>query len=126
TRLAPAGLAATLLPISKNVALALFAAKMPTSRSVNGLGPSTKANATHLTCAQSTSSALANLTCPGNAPTATTTAPATTPATARQYRHAWVSGRLGTPAAYLLTKTASRPCEPPLRSPLRQRGSTDL
>src|SRR5262249_58216450 len=72
TRLAPAGLAATLLPISKNVALALLAVKMLSSRSVNGLGPSSKVNATHLTCEQSTSSALANLTCPVNAPIAKT------------------------------------------------------
>src|SRR5271163_2324816 len=97
TRLAPAGLAATLLPISKNVALALLAVRMPSSRSVYGVGPSSNVNATHLTCAQSTTSlARANLTCPVNAPIATTAAAATTPATVRQYRHARVSGRLGT------------------------------
>src|SRR3984893_10283452 len=37
TRLAPAGLAATLLPISKNVALALLAVRMP-SRGAGGGG----------------------------------------------------------------------------------------
>src|SRR5271155_2296189 len=56
TRLAPAGLAAPLLPISKNVALALFAVRMLSSRSVYGVGPSSNVNATHLTCAQSTTS----------------------------------------------------------------------
>src|ERR1700685_358608 len=112
TRLAPAGLAATLLPISKNVALALLAVRMPSRRSVYGVGPSSKVNATHLTCAQSTTSvAWANLTCPVNAPTATTTAAATASATVRQYRHAWVSGRLGTAEAY---------------PALRQRGPADL
>src|ERR1700733_2911317 len=80
TRLAPAGLAATLLPISKNVALALLAVRMPSSRSVYGVGPSSNVNATHLTCAQSTTSlARANLTCPVNAPIATTAAAAPKP-----------------------------------------------
>src|SRR5271165_6430866 len=107
TRLAPAGLAATLLPISKNVALALLAVKIPSSRSVYGVGPSSNVSATHLTCAQSTTSlALANLTCPVNAPIATTAAAASTPATVRQYRHARVSGRLGT-AGSLPTPTAA-------------------
>src|SRR5271156_6212834 len=97
TRLAPAGLAATLLPISKNVALALLAVRMPSSRSVYGVGPSSNVNATHLTCAQSTTSlARANLTCPVNAPIATTAGAAPTPAAVRQSRHARVSGRLGT------------------------------
>src|SRR5271154_5841630 len=108
TRLAPAGLAATLLPISKNVALALLAVRMPSSRSVYGVGPSSNVNATHLTCAQSTTSlARANLTCPVNAPIATTAAAATTPTTVRQYRHAWLSGRLGTAEAYLAPMQAS-------------------
>src|SRR5581483_12486973 len=40
TRLAPAGLAATLLPIWKNVALAWLAVRMLSSRSVYGVGPS--------------------------------------------------------------------------------------
>src|SRR5947209_1424561 len=101
TRLAPAGLAATLLPISKNVALALLAFKMASSRSVYGVGPSSKVSATHLTCAQSTTSlAWANLTCPVNAPIATITAAAATAATVRRYRHFWLSGRFGTGKPY--------------------------
>src|ERR1700742_4435645 len=101
TRLAPAGLAATLLPISKNVALALFAVRMLSSRSVYGGGPSSNVNARHLTCAQSTTSlACANRTCPVNAPIPTMAAAAATPATVRQYRQAWLSGRFDTAAAY--------------------------
>src|ERR1700736_3413091 len=101
TRLAPAGLAVTLLPISKKVALALLALRMSSSRSVYGVGPSSNVNATHLTCAQSTTSlACANRTCPVNAPTATIAAAAAAPATVRQYRQAWLSGRFGTAAAY--------------------------
>src|ERR1700684_782339 len=101
TRLAPAGLAATLLPISKNGALALFAVRSLSSRSVYGVGPSSNVNATHLTCAQFTTSlACANRTCPVNAPIATIAAAAAAPATVRQYRQAWLSGRFGTAAVY--------------------------
>src|ERR1700739_617562 len=47
-RLAPSGLAATLLPIKKNVALALLSLRMLSSRSVYGLGPSSNVRATNL------------------------------------------------------------------------------
>ena len=56
-RLAPAGLAATLLPIRKNVALASLSFRICNSRSSNGPGPSSNVSATHLTTAQLTLSA---------------------------------------------------------------------
>src|SRR4051812_33387242 len=56
-RLAPAGLAETLLPIRKNVDLASLSSRICSSRSVYGLGPSSNVNATHLTFEQSTLSA---------------------------------------------------------------------
>src|SRR5947209_11052298 len=52
TRLAPAGLAATLLPIRKKVALASASFRICSSRSVYGPGPSSNVNATHLTTEQ--------------------------------------------------------------------------
>src|SRR6201991_3040972 len=102
TRFAPAGAAATLLPISKNVALASLSVRIFSSRSVKGLGPSSNVSATHLTCEQSTLSALALRTCPVMPPTISTAAAASTPRTVLQYRHAWLSGRFGTQAAYRL------------------------
>src|SRR6201991_5097829 len=101
-RLAPAGLAATLLPIKKNVDFASLSASICSSRSVYGLGPSSNVSATHLTCEQSTLSALALRTCPVRPPTTSTAAAASTPRTVLQYRHAWLSGRFGTQAAYRL------------------------
>src|SRR5882757_4052758 len=56
----------------------------------------------HLTCAQSTSSALACLTCPVNPPMTTTAMPAHTPISMRQYDQETPSGRLRTLAAYRL------------------------
>src|SRR5262245_47167942 len=102
TRLAPAGLAATLLPIWKKVALASLSVRIFSSRSVNGLGPSSNVSATHLTFEQSTSSAPALRTCPVRPPTISTAAAASTPRTVLQYREAWLSGRFGTQAAYRL------------------------
>src|SRR4029079_12898842 len=52
-RLAPAGLAAPLLPRRKNVPDASLSFKIDSSRSVYGLGPSSNVSATHLTSAQS-------------------------------------------------------------------------
>src|SRR5215217_2708997 len=99
-RLAPAGLAATLLPIRKNVDLASLSCRIFSSRSVYGLGPSSNVNATHLTCEQSTLSAPALRTWPVSPPTTSTVAAASTPNTVRQYLQAWLSGRFGTLAAY--------------------------
>src|SRR5215216_3708423 len=99
-RLAPAGFAATLLPIRKNVDLASLSCRIFSSRSVYGLGPSSNVNATHLTCEQSTLSAPALRTWPVSPPTTSTVAAASTPNTVRQYLQAWLSGRFGTLAAY--------------------------
>src|ERR1700752_746670 len=101
-RLAPAGLAATLLPIKKNVDFASSSLRICSSRSVYGLGPSSNVNATHLTFEQSTSSALALRMWPVRPPTISTAAAASTPRTVLQYRQAWLSGRFGTQTAYLL------------------------
>jgi hypothetical protein len=81
TRLAPAGLAATLLPMRKNVDFASLSPSICSSRSVYGLGPSSNVSATHLTCEQSTLSALARRTCPVSPPTTSTNAAASTPRT---------------------------------------------
>ena len=51
-RLAPAGLAATLLPIRKKVAFASSSFRICSSRSSNGPGPSSNVSATHLTTEQ--------------------------------------------------------------------------
>src|ERR1700682_157468 len=56
-RLAAPGSRATLFPIRKKVALASLSTRTFRSRSVNGVGPSSKVNATHSARAQSTSSA---------------------------------------------------------------------
>jgi hypothetical protein len=61
TRLAAAGLAATLLPIMKKVALAPASVNTFSNRSVKGVGPSSKVNATHLSTVQSTGRACAVL-----------------------------------------------------------------
>src|SRR5258705_4243977 len=98
--LAPAGLAATLLPIKKIVDLASLSLRICSSRSVYGLGPSSNVSATHLTCEQSTLSAPARRMWPVRPPTRSTAAAASTPRTVRQYRQAWLSGRFGTLAAY--------------------------
>ena len=111
TRLEPSGLAATLLPIWKNVALASLSLRICSSRSVYGLGPSSNVSAMHLTCAQSASSALACLTWPVNPPMTTMAMPAHTPMTMRQYDQDTPSGRLRTLAAYratLMTPSPSR------------------
>ena len=47
------GIAATLLPIMKNVAFAPASLSTLTRRSVNGVGPSSKVRATHLSFARS-------------------------------------------------------------------------
>src|SRR5215216_6406580 len=101
-RLAPAGFAATLLPIRKNVDLASLSCRILSSRSVYGLGPSSNVSATHLTCEQSTLSAPALRMWPVSPPTTRTVAAASTPMTVRQYLQAWLSGRFGTLAAYLV------------------------
>src|SRR5215213_7086604 len=100
TRLAPAGLAATLLPIKKNVDLASLSLSICSSRSVYGLGPSSNVRATHLTCEQSMLSAPALRTWPVRPPTTSTAAATSTPNTVRQYRQTWLSCRFGTQAAY--------------------------
>src|SRR5579859_1892168 len=94
TRLAQSGCAATLLPIMKKVALESLSCKMCTSRSVYGVGPSSKVSATHLNCAQSTASGSASLTWPVIPPATSTAATPQTPNTVRQYGHAGPSGLL--------------------------------
>src|SRR4029077_15213991 len=105
-RLAPAGLAATLLPIKKNVDFASLSLRICSSRSVYGLGPSSNVSATHLTCEQSTLSALARRTWPVSPPTISTPAPPSAPRTVRAWRQPWLSGRFGTQAAYRLVISA--------------------
>ena len=100
TRFAPSGFAATLLPISKNVAFALLSFRICSSRSVYGPGPSSNVNATHLALAQSTPSGASVAACPVNNANTTTATAATTPSPIRPYCQVRLSLRFGTAAAY--------------------------